>query len=82
MCGNQTIMPFYLIHQPVIIVIACFVVQWNAGIVPKLLVVVIGSLLVAPGLVELLIRTFRPVRMLFGLKPRRRSEVKAKTCLA
>ncbi|MFC2046033.1 acyltransferase family protein [Chloroflexota bacterium] len=76
--GNETIMPFYLLHQPVIIVIAYFVVQWDisamlgtgAGILLKLLVIVIGSFLITLGLVELLIRPFKPMRMLFGMKPR------------
>jgi glucan biosynthesis protein C len=80
--GSDTIMPFYLLHQPVIVVIAFFVVQWDAGILPKLLVVVIGSFLITLGLVELLIRPFKPMRMLFGMKPRRRKEVKDKTSLA
>jgi peptidoglycan/LPS O-acetylase OafA/YrhL len=75
--GSDTIMPFYLLHQPVIVVIAYFVVQWDAGILAKLLVVVISSLLITLGLVELLIRPFRPMRKLFGMKPRRRKEVKA-----
>jgi peptidoglycan/LPS O-acetylase OafA/YrhL len=80
--GNDTIMPFYLLHQPVIIVIAYFVVQWHAGIPLKLLVVVISSFLITLGVVELLIRPFKPMRMLFGMKPRRRKEVKDKTSLA
>jgi peptidoglycan/LPS O-acetylase OafA/YrhL len=80
--GNETIMPFYLLHQPVIIVITYFVVQWDAGILVKLLVVIVGSLLVTLGLIELLVRPFKPVRMLFGMKPRRRKEVKEKTSLA
>ena len=75
-------MPFYLLHQPVIIVLAFFVVQWQTGITLKLLVVVIGSFLVTLGLIELLIRPFKPIRMLFGMKPRRRKEVKGKTSLA
>jgi len=75
--GSDTIMPFYLLHQPVIVVIAYFVVQWDAGILPKLLVVVISSFLITLGLVELLIRPFRPMRKLFGMKSRRRKEVKA-----
>ena len=75
-------MPFYLLHQPVIIVIAFFVVQWDAGTTLKLLVVVISSFLITLGLVELLIRPFKPIRMLFGMKPRRRKEVKDKTSLA
>ena len=69
--GNGTIMPFYLIHQPVIILIAFFVVQWDAGILVKLLIVVIGSFLITIGLVELLIRPFKPMRTLFGMKSRR-----------
>jgi peptidoglycan/LPS O-acetylase OafA/YrhL len=77
--GNSTIMPFYLLHQPVIIVIAYFVVQWNLGILPKLLVVVLGSFLVTIGLVELLIRPFRLTRRLFGMKPRGQAEAKAQT---
>jgi glucan biosynthesis protein C len=70
--GHDTLMPFYLLHQPVIIVIAYFVVQWDAGITVKLLFVVISSLLITLVLVELLIRPFRPMRRLFGMKPRRR----------
>jgi peptidoglycan/LPS O-acetylase OafA/YrhL len=77
--GNETIMPFYLFHQPVIIVIAYFVVQWDAGVTLKLLVVTISSFLITLGLVELLIRPFKPMRMLLGMKPRRRKEVKDKT---
>lgn len=68
--GNETIMPFFLLHQPVIIVVSFFVVQWNAGILVKLPIVVVSSFVITLGLVELLIRPFRPIRMLFGMKPR------------
>jgi len=72
--GNDTIMPFYLLHQPVIIMIAYLVVQWDAGILVKLLVVGISSFLITLGLVELLIRPFRSMRKLFGMKPKRKKE--------
>jgi len=80
--GNKTIMPFCLFHQPVIVQISYFVVQWDAGILVKLLVVVIGSLLITLGLVELLIRSFWPMRRLFGMKPRRRKEGETKSAPA
>ena len=80
--GNETIMPFYLIHQPVIIVIAYFVVQWQAGIPLKLLAILIGSFLITLGLVELLIRPFKPMRRLFGMKARRPKDAETKTDLA
>ena len=66
--GNDTIMSFYLLHQPVIISIAFFVVRWDAGVTMKLLVIVISSFLVTLGLSELLIRPFKPMRVLFGMK--------------
>jgi hypothetical protein len=69
--GNDTLMPFYVLHQPVVIVIAYFVVQWNAGVGVKLLVIVFTSFLATLGLVELLVRPFEPMRRVFGMKPRR-----------
>jgi peptidoglycan/LPS O-acetylase OafA/YrhL len=68
--GQETILPFYLLHQPVIIIIAYYVVQWNASITLKLLAVVVGSLLVTLGLIEILIKRINFLRKLFGLKPR------------
>ncbi|MFC1629128.1 acyltransferase family protein [Gemmatimonadota bacterium] len=68
--GNGTIMPFYVFHQPVIIAIAFFVVQWNAGLAVKIPVVVISSFFITFGLIELLIRPFKPARTLLGMKPR------------
>jgi hypothetical protein len=78
--GQETILPFYLLHQPVIIAIAFFVVQWDTltalgagiGLAVKLLVVVLGSLLVTLGLVELVIKRINVLRGLFGMKTRRR----------
>ncbi|MCP4166740.1 MAG: acyltransferase [Chloroflexi bacterium] len=80
--GNETIMPFYLVHQPVIIVVSYFVVQWNVSILVKLLIIGISSLLIGLGLIELLIKPFEPMRRLFGMKPKRGDEVKAKTTAA
>ncbi|MGD9148238.1 MAG: acyltransferase, partial [Anaerolineae bacterium] len=66
--GGETIMPFFVLHQPVIIVIAYFVVQWDTGITAKLLVVVLGSFVVTLGVVELVIKRVNVLRGLFGTK--------------
>jgi glucan biosynthesis protein C len=68
--GREASYPFFMIHQPVIIFIAFYVVQWEVGLPIKLLVVVIGSFAVSLGLYELLARRINPVRALFGMKPR------------
>ena len=67
--GQEAALPFFMLHQPVIIVIAFFVVQWNAGILIKLSVVVVSSFVVSLGLYELIVRRIRPLRSVFGIKP-------------
>jgi peptidoglycan/LPS O-acetylase OafA/YrhL len=62
-------MPFYVLHQPVILVIALFVVQTGAGVPVKLAVVLVGSLLATVGLCRLLVRG-RLAATLLGVKPR------------
>jgi peptidoglycan/LPS O-acetylase OafA/YrhL len=71
--GQEAVLPFFLLHQPVIIVIAYYVVQWNLGIFPKLLIVVIGSLLVTLALYEFVIRRIGFLRTVFGMKATARS---------
>jgi glucan biosynthesis protein C len=68
--GQEMIMPFFLVHQPVIISIAFFVVQWDVNLWVKLLVVVLGSFVISLCVVELLVKRFNPARALFGMKAR------------
>jgi len=67
--GREMILPFYLLHHPVIIAMAYFVVRWDAGITLKLLAVVLGSFVVTLGLVEL-IKHIPVLRGLLGMKSR------------
>jgi len=76
--GQETILPLYLLHHPVIIAIAFFVVQWNVGITVKWLVVVLGSFLVTLGLVEV-VKRMKVFRALFGMKTRRRETSSTET---
>jgi glucan biosynthesis protein C len=66
--GQEAIVPFFVVHQPVIIVIAYFVVQLNAALVPKLLIVVIGSFLVSLAMYQFVIRRVGILRVAFGMK--------------
>src|SRR6266511_4087116 len=62
-------MPFYLLHQPVILVIALFVVQTGASLPVKLAVVLVTSLAATVGLCRLLVRG-RLAATLLGVKSR------------
>jgi surface polysaccharide O-acyltransferase-like enzyme len=66
--GQEAALPFFVLHQPVIIVIAFFVVQWNAGISLKLPIVVLSSFVISVGLYELIVRRIRLLRFVFGMK--------------
>jgi hypothetical protein len=68
--GQEAVLPFFLLHQPVIVAIAFYVVQWRVGIPVKLLTVVIGSFVGTLGIYELVIRRIGPLRPLFGMKAR------------
>lgn len=66
--GREAALPFFVLHQPVIIVIAFFLVQWNVGIRIKLPVVVATSFVVSIGLCALLVRRIAPPDRAFGMK--------------
>ncbi|MBZ0281993.1 MAG: acyltransferase [Anaerolineae bacterium] len=71
--GQEAILPFFVFHQPVIMVIAFFVVQWDADILPKLLVVVSSSFVVTAGIYELIVRHSHWLRVMFGMKSQPRA---------
>jgi hypothetical protein len=66
--GQEAILPFFVFHQPAIIILAYFAVQWEASLPVKLLFVVLGSFGVSIGIYELLIRRVNPLRLIFGMK--------------
>ena len=60
-------MPFFLVHQPVILAIALFVVRWSAGIAVKWGVIVLASFVATAALATALARV--PVlSAMFGVK--------------
>jgi peptidoglycan/LPS O-acetylase OafA/YrhL len=64
---NEAVLPVYVVHQPVILAVAFFVVQWPIGILPKWLIVFAISLAITLALVELGLRS--PVtRVLLGAR--------------
>jgi glucan biosynthesis protein C len=65
----QANLPFFVVHQPVILAVAYVVVQWDAGILPKFLVLVSISFAVSLGLYQFVIRRIGLLRALFGMKP-------------
>lgn len=63
-------MPFFLVHQPVIVAVSFVVVGWDTGILPKFLAVLLVSFVISAAIAWGLSR-IRGVSTLFGVKHRR-----------
>ena len=68
--GNEAVLPFYLFHQTIILVVGFFVIPWDMGILSKLLIVTAISFTLILVLYELLVRRFNAVRFCFGMRPK------------
>jgi glucan biosynthesis protein C len=66
--GQLRLLPFFVVHQPVILFIAYFVVGWEASIPVKMLVVTLGAFTMSIGVCELVIKRVGFLRALFGMK--------------
>jgi glucans biosynthesis protein C len=69
--GNEAVLPFYVLHEPVIVAVAWVVVRWPAPLPVKYLSVVAASFILTLALYEALVRRFKLTRFLFGMKPAR-----------
>jgi len=64
---GEAVLPIYVVHQPVILAVAFFVVQWPLGILPKAAIVISVSLALTLVIVELCLR-ISVVRVLLGAR--------------
>jgi glucans biosynthesis protein C len=67
--ANQAVLPFYLLHEPVIVAAAWFIVRWDAPILVKYPVLVAMSFTATLVIYEFAVRHYRITRLLFGMKP-------------
>jgi peptidoglycan/LPS O-acetylase OafA/YrhL len=66
--ANEAVLPFYILHQFVILMIGYWVVQWPMNAFIKFMVIATLSFIAIVGLYDLLIKRFHVTRFLFGLK--------------
>ena len=69
---NEMVLPFYVLHQTVILFVGYFVIPWNTGIPLKYLVISSCSFVIIVFIYEAFIRRVAVLRTLFGMKPRSR----------
>ncbi len=64
---NQGILPFYILHQTVIVCIGFYIVNWELSLWPKFVLILSSSFLIAIGLYQMIYR-IKLLRFLFGMK--------------
>jgi glucans biosynthesis protein C len=67
--ANQAVLPFYVLHEPVIVAAAWVLVRWHAPVPAKYATLVLVSLAATLTLYELGVRRYRLTRLLAGMKP-------------
>jgi len=66
--ANRAVLPFYMLHQTVIVVVMYFLVGWEAPVFVKYLALVILSYMVIMALYDRVVSRIGVLRFLFGMK--------------
>lgn len=69
--ANEGVLPFYILHQPVILILGYFIIPLPISILAKYLIIATLAFSTTLGLYEYGVRRLNPVRWLFGLKARK-----------
>jgi len=65
---GEAVLPFYILHQSVIIVIGYFIIDWTAPVMLQYLFLAVASFVTIMALYELFVRRVGAMRLLFGMK--------------
>jgi peptidoglycan/LPS O-acetylase OafA/YrhL len=68
--ANEAVLPFYILHQTVLLCVGYFVVQWAIPDLLKWAIIVPVSFAIIMALYEFGVRRWNVMRFLFGMKPR------------
>ncbi len=66
--ANEGVLPFYIMHQTVLLLVGYFVMKWAMPDISKWAVVFVSSFIVITALYTLVVRRFDLFRFLFGMK--------------
>jgi glucans biosynthesis protein C len=73
--ANESVYPLYILHQTVELIIACFIIKLDWGIIPKFLLVVVGTFGLSFIIYEVFIRRLNFMRFLFGMKSMEKQKI-------
>lgn len=65
---SKATLPFYILHQPIILIIGYLIAEWQIGVLPKFIFLSSSTFVVIMLIYELLVRRIRLFCVCFGLK--------------
>ena len=66
--ANEAVLPFYILHQTIILIIGFYIVQWDTGVAAKYMIITPASFIAIMAIYELLIRRVNALRFIFGMR--------------
>ena len=66
--ANQAVLPFYILHQTVIVTVGYFIRDWQLAVFPKYLFLAAVSFVIIMVLYEFVVKRIGVLRFLFGMK--------------
>lgn len=66
--ANDAVLPFYILHQTVIVTLGFFIADWGIAVFPKFLFMVVVNFAIIMILYEFLVKRIGVLRYLFGMK--------------
>ncbi len=66
--ASEAVLPFYILHQTIIIIVGYYVVQWNWDPALKYIIIAITSFGIIMAIYDLLVRRIKVLRFLFGMR--------------
>ncbi len=66
--ANEAVLPFYILHQTVIVTIGLFLKEWDAGVTLKYIIISASSFASIMVIYDLLVKRFNVLRFLFGMR--------------
>jgi len=66
--ANEAVLPFYILHQTLILILGYFIIQLNISMFVKYLVICVSSFLTIIFIYVFLVKRTKPLRFLFGMR--------------
>ncbi len=66
--SNEAVLPFYILHQPFLLIIGYFVVRWDMPVLAKYLIIGSLAFVAIMAVYEFAVRRLPALRFLFGMK--------------